>query len=277
MSDINFYLSGGAANTSPNLALGGSMSNVKISNSANNLFSKLSKSESEHGGTAYRCIYLSNESSETLYDLKFWAIDSTSSSEIQLGTKKMFEIQNILISGQPVGGTFSLNYTRYVGDTPFTQSTSQIQFTPDLNVLAINVQSALNDLLLITDVVVTAEWFIFDSKMLIVIIFAGADGYSKQELLAVSQNNILGTNPSISISRIQEGHPINAIAPTISFENQTPSGIIFDTYTSENLSLEINELEPFDKFYLWIKRITSTGTKNSIEQSIDIKMSALSA
>lgn len=61
--DIKFYLSGGAANSNPNLSLGGVRSNTQItSGQLQNLFANIGYQEAVDGSIKYRCFYVRNES-----------------------------------------------------------------------------------------------------------------------------------------------------------------------------------------------------------------------
>ena len=60
-SDIKIRLSGGAAQSDPNLALGGAKSSVEVvDNTLHNLFDIVSGTESLAGDTEYRCVYVHN-------------------------------------------------------------------------------------------------------------------------------------------------------------------------------------------------------------------------
>lgn len=69
--EIEFRLSGGAANADPLLSLGGAKSSVSVTPSA--LFDAVSGAESDGGDTEYRCIYVHNaDPSLTMYGAKVW-------------------------------------------------------------------------------------------------------------------------------------------------------------------------------------------------------------
>lgn len=55
--DILFRLSGGAANSNPNLSLGGAISSTAA---GTNIFDNVSSAEASSGDTEYRCIYVKN-------------------------------------------------------------------------------------------------------------------------------------------------------------------------------------------------------------------------
>lgn len=76
-SDIEYRLSGGAANTDPKLALGGAMSTVAggiiTSGGMNNVFDDVSGTESKAGDIEYRGIYVKNKhASLTLQNAVVW-------------------------------------------------------------------------------------------------------------------------------------------------------------------------------------------------------------
>ncbi len=60
-SDLKIYLSGGAANSDPNAAIGGAISSTEVTdNTTHNLFDQVSGTESNAGDTEYRCVYFKN-------------------------------------------------------------------------------------------------------------------------------------------------------------------------------------------------------------------------
>lgn len=91
-ADIDFRLSGGAANSDPNASLGGAKSSTEITDaSLHNLFDIVSSAESAAGDTEYRCFYVHNaHGSLTLQGAKIWIQTQTPSSdtsvEIGLGS-----------------------------------------------------------------------------------------------------------------------------------------------------------------------------------------------
>lgn len=83
-SDIEYRLSGGAANTSPILSLGGAMSTAGggliTPGGTNNVWDDVSGAEAAAGDTEYRCIYIkNNHGSLTLQSAVLW-IDSLTTS-----------------------------------------------------------------------------------------------------------------------------------------------------------------------------------------------------
>jgi hypothetical protein len=91
-TDLKFHLSGGAANSDPNAALGGAISTTQIVDATvANLFDNVSSAESAVGDTEYRCFYVKNtHATLTLQVAKVYIQTNTpsadTSAEIGLGT-----------------------------------------------------------------------------------------------------------------------------------------------------------------------------------------------
>ncbi|MBX9727047.1 MAG: hypothetical protein K2X09_07265, partial [Rickettsiales bacterium] len=89
---LKFHLSGGAANSDPNAALGGAISTTQIVDATvANLFDNVSSAESAAGDTEYRCFYVKNtHATLTLQAAKVYIQTNTpsadTSAEIGLGT-----------------------------------------------------------------------------------------------------------------------------------------------------------------------------------------------
>jgi len=83
-SDINYRLSGGAGNTSPNASLGGAMSTVGggvITTAVlNNLFDNVSGAEAAAGDIEYRGIYIENAHGSLTWEAVVAWIDSVTTS-----------------------------------------------------------------------------------------------------------------------------------------------------------------------------------------------------
>lgn len=77
-TDIKFYLSGGASNDNPALALGGAKSSVAVvDDTLNNLFDDVTGAEHAAGDTNYRCIFVKNDSAETAENVKVYIETNT--------------------------------------------------------------------------------------------------------------------------------------------------------------------------------------------------------
>ena len=93
-SEIKFYLSGGAANSDPNLSLGGAISSVEATTT---LFDNVSSAEASAGHTDYRCVYVKNtNASLALQSAKVWLHANTPSNDTTV---------TIALAGEGVNGT----------------------------------------------------------------------------------------------------------------------------------------------------------------------------
>lgn len=82
-SEIQYRLSGGAANSNPNASLGGAKSSTAV---PSNLFDDVTSEESAAGDTEYRCIYVhNNNGSLTLQNAVIWISANTTGNRIAIG------------------------------------------------------------------------------------------------------------------------------------------------------------------------------------------------
>lgn len=88
-SDIKFLFSGGAANSSPALSIGGAVSSVQVPDATlHALFPAFSGAQAEAGFRRYRCIYIKNSHATiTLQNAVNWIASAIGSmnSTIQIG------------------------------------------------------------------------------------------------------------------------------------------------------------------------------------------------
>ena len=84
-SSLQWRLTGGAANSAPNAALGGTSSSVALSATAlNNLFDNVGWEEAISGDTEYRALDLFNAGDATAYAVTVWFDGNTSSADTVL-------------------------------------------------------------------------------------------------------------------------------------------------------------------------------------------------
>ena len=79
-ANLNWYLSGGAANDSAAASLGGARSTT-TEVTADALFDDVSGDQAASGHTDYRCIYIMNEDADTLSNAKLWIQSNTASED----------------------------------------------------------------------------------------------------------------------------------------------------------------------------------------------------
>ena len=119
--NIDFYLSGGAANSDPNAALGGARSTTTqvTDASLHNLFDIVGSAEASAGDTEYRCIYVYNaHGSLTLQNAKIWISTDGTGGDTDIA---------IALAGEGVNGTAETvanESTAPVGET-FSSPTSE--------------------------------------------------------------------------------------------------------------------------------------------------------
>jgi hypothetical protein len=97
-SDIQFRLSGGAANSDVNASLGGAKSSVQIVDATlHNLFDIVGGQESLDGDIEYRCVYIHNaHGSLSLQNAKVWIETNTPSADTTVA---------IALAGEGLNGT----------------------------------------------------------------------------------------------------------------------------------------------------------------------------
>lgn len=113
-TDIQYRLSGGAANSDPNAALGGAKSSTSVGAGLHNLFDIVSSAESSSGDTEYRCVYVhNNHGSLTMQNSVIWIASNTPSAdttiEIALGSSAINGTEQTIANENtaPTGVTFS--------------------------------------------------------------------------------------------------------------------------------------------------------------------------
>jgi hypothetical protein len=128
-TDIKYRLSGGAANATASLSLGGAKSSTEVST---DLFDDISSGEASAGDTEYRCIYVhNNHGSLTMEATKVWIQANTPSADttiaIGLGTAAINATEQTVAdeSTAPSGVSFSSPSTEgtalSIGNIPFGQ------------------------------------------------------------------------------------------------------------------------------------------------------------
>jgi hypothetical protein len=78
----------------------------------------------------------------------------------------------------------------------------------------------------------------------------------QQEVIGIVSEGV-----DMSTVRVQEGGPINTVAPNIGFENNTPNGVKFYK-TSSSDPLIIGNLHPNDTMPIWFRRTISENAKS---------------
>jgi len=246
-SDIVFVYSGGSDNSNPLLSIGGLSSSISIpGNVLDNLFSDITVEESASGLTDFRCFYVFNDSAtNALYNAK--ALIPTQvpdGSTVTVGFFTQDDQQEIMVQGNPIGGTMTLMY-----DSIYQ---TIVNFDPDPAKFATNVQNGLNQLGNLSTVNCIGSTG--DHYVNVKATFANSDGNRYHPLLVVLVNSIVGAT-SIETNKIQDGGPINSIAPLLTNSSESPSGVQFSNYGMNNPFI-LGNFYPGDGFPVWSKRIT---------------------
>jgi len=113
-ADIQFRLSGGAANTDPNASLGGAKSNTQVAAGLQNVFDNVGAQEAVDGDVEYRCIFVHNaHATLTLQSTVVWidGLTSAADTEIDIGVDPAAAGADAAVianeSTPPVGVTFT--------------------------------------------------------------------------------------------------------------------------------------------------------------------------
>jgi hypothetical protein len=255
-SDISVVLSGGTNNLDPNLSLGGSPSAAPIVDDVlNNLFDDVLPAESTAGMEDYRCIYFFNDGETTIFNLNvFIDLDFDAGAVLEIGISNRDESQRIQITGSPNGGSLIFSYENVQFATAFNSN---------LGAWAVDIQNSLNalttedDEVLLRDVLVTGQNT--GSAILFDIVFAGQDGSKNHETLSLVSNN-LTPSAEVTISTLQEGGPVNTIAPEISTEIIPPGGGVVFFASAEDDPVIIPKLRSGEGFPIWFHRTVAAGT-----------------
>lgn len=250
--DIAFVLSGGSTNINPNAALGGDPSSQPILMST--LFDDLSTSETALGHEDYRCFYLANDhATDALYNTTIF-IDSEidEGATVQIGVLSRDDRQQITITNYSslTGGSFVLRYES-------TDITVSFNSTPSS--FAATLQTQIESIGEVTEgVSVSAN--VSGSSIVFEVEFLDNAGSRYHPLLQVVSNNLTPLSLStISISKLVDGSPINAVADEIDTDTTPPTGVTFG-YPTAVSPLAIGSVRGLDVVPIWIKRTVVAGT-----------------
>jgi hypothetical protein len=259
LSDIEFFLSGGSSNSNPALSLGGAPSGFVILGTLNNLFSNVTSEQAESGRTDYRCFYVFNGSeTDSLLDSEiFLESQDAGGSRAQIGVEKSTEVQRIGIVGPAYFGSLTLRYDSQVFVANWGTSAGQFEA---------NLQSELVDIGLDG---VSVSTVVSGNNYSFTISFFGASDNRSHPLLEVVQNGLLApSTPTVSISRVSSGAPVNSVATQLSVDTVPPARVVFS-----DSKIAIGTLAPGDGVPVWVKRVTSAGTEYQERDGFNFRIS----
>lgn len=257
-SDIVIFFSGGNTNTDPDLSIGGQISSHLVP--SDRLFDNVTAAQAASGYTDYRCVYFENISStETLYNVGvFMESQVTGGSDALIGLEKNNERQDIFITNATsvASGDFTLQMYDY-----FSDSTTQINVTmnPSIEIWASNLQSQVNTLPGLGDVVVTGSYL--GSTAYFTLAFGGSSGsryHESFEFVGFSQSFVdVGCN--MTIQKVSDGGPKLKTAAEIPSEITAPSNVLF-METGSSSTISVGDLLPGEFFAVWLRRRVVAGS-----------------
>ena len=256
---FNFLYSGGLNNADPAKSIGGSYSTNFILGNLNNLFSDVSKADSEIGVIDYRCFYIANDSeNDTLYNASiFVQAEYDSQSSVQIGISRESEVQVLSLDSTPSSGYFKLK----IGPA----TTPEIHWDSNYIIFENNIRNALNYL---DEIETNVSKSLLNNYQ---ISFVGISNYRNYDLLQVVENT-LSPSTIIKIEKLTEGQPINSVAPRIFNSQSAPFNVTFyDTRLSNRLSL--GNLHPSDIISIWIRRYTYGTVTDDQLNGFNIRLS----
>ena len=256
--DISIVLSGGVNNINPNLSLGGDPSITPIGdNIINNLFSDVSPDQAASGSEDYRCFYFFNDSEQIIYNIKIWIESEVEGgSNIEMGIEEVDELQRMTVSvDTPASGKSTWRYETYLFDVlKYDKLEDYVAaFENSLNTLG----SEADDLL--ETVSVSTPSSLGQPTIILDILFGDKDGKRNHEAIVLVVNDYIPPSVTLTLNTIQQGAPINTLAPVIVNEFTAPGGVNFFV-PSEQSPINLYKLRPAEGFPIWIKRITSANS-----------------
>lgn len=268
---INFILSGGSNNVNPYDSLGGEPSFVPVVNGKiNNLFDDVGAKESQQGVEDYRCVYVFNDYSVTVYNVNVYIYDEVSEgASVLLGTYYADEQQRIVISSGVNGGYFKISYDGSVITSYYNSdlATWSNQLELDLR----NITDSMGRKVL-EEASVNAQQ-VPNGDIVFDILFVGNSGKRSHEEIKLEENSLTPPTVNVKVSTLVNGGPINRMADEISNELIPPGGVNFSRYYEQSpLSLPL--LYPGDGFPLWIKRSVLPNAKSVANDGIIIRVSS---
>lgn len=243
-SDIAFVYSGGPDNNVPDLSLGGLPSGSPILGDLDNLFGDIDKDRALKGYTDFRCFYVFNDSPDSaLYDTKvFIATQVAGGSTADIGFLLRHDQQAVSVQGPATTGTLTLSYDLF----PLT-----VTFDQNPKTFAINLQSALNATANLSGVVCVG--LIDNGAITVQVSFEGSDGNKYHPILGLVSNNVTGST-GVAITKLQDGSPINSIAPSVT-PTAAPPGVVFGR-PSQTQPIALGTIHPGEGFPVWCRRVT---------------------
>lgn len=254
-SDISINYSGGSNNNNPSLSLGGDPSSFEVTSGLQNLFGNLSATQALNGLEDYRCVYVFNNSEDSaLYNSNvFLDIYLDANPQLSIGLFLANDTQAMVISGGTLnsGGlqlrygaapykiTNVVTYNNAFGFNTFLEDLEDALNAPNMGLTGVQVRG--------TNV---------SGVYNIEITFTNNDGNKYHPTLAVASNTlqtVTATTPTVLISKIVDGSPINTI-PDVIEAGIAPLGVTFYN-TSPTVQKLVGTLYASEGFPVWFRRL----------------------
>ena len=259
LSDIEFFLSGGSSNSNSMFSIGGLPSGFVILGTLNNLFPNITSEQAESGRTDYRCFYVFNGSeTDSLFDSQI-SLESQDAggSNVQIGVERSTEIQRLGIVGPAYFGSLTLRYGSQVFVANWGTSAGEFETNLQAGLVALGLGG----------VSVSTELNV--NNYAFTISFSGASDNRSHPLLEVVQNGLLApSTPTVSISRVSSGSPVNSVATQLSVDTVPPARVSFS-----GSGINVGTLGPGDGLPVWVRRTTPARTEYQERDGFNFRIS----
>jgi hypothetical protein len=258
--EISMTLSGGLSNRNTNLSLGGFPSFHPVSKG---LFRNIAPGE-QQGKMDYRCIYVFNQSVAYTLEATRIFIESQvpGGADVEIGAEFKTDVQRIVVTGTPSGGDMTLTYVSGEQSESVTAN-----YHGNTEQWRANVEGALRSITGLEDVTVQVGQT--SGVTMFTVLFTGSQNYRYHELLEVEDANLVGG--TASVAKIQDGSPVNAVAPSVPSELSSPSGVQF-LNADNSAPIQIGKLLPGDGLPVWIKRKTPRRVQPLTHDGFQLKV-----
>jgi hypothetical protein len=185
-------------------------------------------------------------------------LQATGGAFADLGVSRATESQRIEISGGPSSGSAEFR----LGDVSFSGTWSGSAESFRTSLLESLASAGLGDMS-VTHSSGASDIFTLS--------FLGSLDNKSHPLVELVENSLSGS-PSISITRVTSGSPINTVAPLIPTRSTPPAGVTF-LPTSGSSKITIGNLGPGDSMPIWMRRKTPAGTEFKEGDSVTVRLS----
>jgi len=245
---ISFVLSGGINNSNPNKSIGGNPSDYLINSDNNNIFNDFADGQTT---ISHRCFYLFNESSQVIENSMLFANNYDDENyTIYIGVVKRYDIQNIIFENENNQGFIQFEHNEHFENIAFS----------NMNDLKEQIELWLQDVEDSSNI----STHLISSKVIQIRFNNRYKYYSKIKIIEKSVD--MG---NVSVTKVQDGAPINAIAQVIPFETTTPFNVEFiKTNELLNYGLGLGDVKGDESVAIWLKREVPEDTEE-INNRID--------